>query len=641
MKTHRTIRFKLAGKDVSIFYAKVDDQGRRDKMWTMANEIIAYDCKVVGFDIETYKLDKFLYHEKAGLAPYITGIRLIQFYLPNGYCYIFDAYEDEVEVLKILEAVFRKKEVVGHTVQFDVGHVRRYAKYPIKAHCTQIMYELYRHAVFADANEEDKYVNDVDWLTKKDTFSVSLRYITGALLGIEVDKNMQKSNWNELELSKEQLVYAASDVKYTYDCAKILGKKLKHLKLGKIYELNRKCIEPIAIMHNNGITLDNEAHKELIAHWEKEVRKVKREILKTVDVANINSSKQLHKWITDTPTISGSVKRAWPKSPKTGLFSTDAKALKARRSIPFVEAMLIYRKMNKLATTYGKKLAEKVNPVTKRIHCSYTIGHTVTGRLSSRDPNLTNQPRDEKVRAIYVASKEENSLVCADYSQIEMRVAAHLSKDPAMLSVFAEGKDIYSYTASRILHKPLEDIDPKGEERQKAKAVVLGLIFGLGAKGISAYAKNSYGTIISEVESQVFYDGFFRTYTAYAAWQKYQRKFAKQHGYVLTVVGKKRRLEEGNKFTSLHTCAVNTPVQGTAAEIMKQAIVLVQPKIKRAALLLSVHDELLMECKTKNAKSVAKELNAEMVTAAEMILPGIIKRGLVNVGIGNNWGEAK
>ena len=231
MKTNRTIRYTLSNTDMTIIYARKDEHGTRQKMWTMLNEIIASDCPAVGFDIETYKMEEFKTHPKAGLAPRLTGIRLLQFYLPDGRCYIFDAYHDEEHVLSLLAPVFKRKTVIGHYVQFDLAHLRRYVKYPIKAHCTQIMYNTYRHASFVDADDEEaRSIHDVDWLTKKDTHSASLRYITGTLLGIQVDKNMQTSNWNAEELTQEQLVYAAADVKYTYDCAKVLGKYIKKLK---------------------------------------------------------------------------------------------------------------------------------------------------------------------------------------------------------------------------------------------------------------------------------------------------------------------------------------------------------------------------------------------------------------------------
>ena len=309
--------------------------------------------------------------------------------------------------------------------------------------------------------------------------------------------------------------------------------------------------------------------------------------------------------------------------------------------LPELEYLITYKKYNKYLSTYGDNIKLFINPKTNRIHGSYTLGYTDTGRLSSMKPNIQNFPREEWYRKLFIP-QNDNVLVCADFSQVEVRVAAILSGEENMLKAYREGKDLYKHTASLLFRKPEEEITK--EERQRAKAVVLGLQFGMGYKTLCKYALN-YGVKLSEEESNTLVVRYKEAYPRLTAWQVETTTIASELLSTQTVCGMKRKLSDDNYYT----CSLNTPVQGSAAEVILVALTVLDEYIQKnnlsAKIVATVHDEILVECSKEDSQVVKKALETIMHKAFIFVFDKVGIKGadanIVEAHIGGNWYEAK
>ena len=327
------------------------------------------------------------------------------------------------------------------------------------------------------------------------------------------------------------------------------------------------------------------------------------------------------------------------KKTKTG-YSTDADTLeKLKKDSPMVANVLEYRKYSKLKSTYCDGLIKTIAP-DGRIHTTFNQMVTATGRLSSQDPNLQNIPirtKDgEKIRRAFVA-KEGCTLIDADYSQIELRILAHISNDERMKAAFNEGRDIHAITASQVFGVPLEEVT--AEQRRRAKAVNFGIVYGISAFALS----EDIGVFVSEAQSYI--DGYFRAYSGVKDYMDSIRESAKEQGCVRTIFGRKRDLPElkssnHNIRAFGERVALNMPIQGAAADIMKIAMIRVWKRLKEegleSRLLVQVHDELLLEAPEIEAEQAAEILKQEMERAADLSI-----KLTADVHSGKNWVEAK
>jgi len=581
----------------------------------------------LSYDIETGKLRD---HPQAGLSPYLSSISLFQFC--NGETiYIFDAYGIDST---ILFDIFETKNIIAHYALFDLMHTLHNTGKNIESmHCTMIMYNLLKCARFANNSaidgEGDGQV--ANWMGKQERYGGSLRAVAAHILGIDISKTQQTSDWSQRPLSKEQLCYAATDVLVTYDCAKVLLKALSKYKLSSIYNLNRKAMHPLVRMMLNGLKVDTDAHIKHIEEWEKEKQNKLQQIEVLFDGVNLNSPTQISKWIEAN--VDKKLKTNWPVSEKTGLFKADTKTLHRYQALPWVDTLLSYKKYSKLLSTYGQSLLDAINPVTNRLHGSFTLGYTGTGRLSSRNPNLQNIPRGTTMRSIFIPSPR-NIYVGADYSQIEIRVAGILSGDKAILQAYKDGIDLHKLIVAKVTGKDLKEITK--QERQMGKAINFGLLFGMGWRGLIEYSKWNYGVSMTEQDSRKAVSEFRNLYKGYTSWQKKCRQQADISGTTTTMVGKVRKLSVTNQYT----CSVNHPVQGSAAEIVIQALCNLYDA--GAYIVNCVHDEIILEVLEYNVEEHSSTLEKCMIKAVTDIFPKCPKdmlKGIVELKTGKNWDE--
>ncbi|MDQ3235069.1 MAG: DNA polymerase, partial [Pseudobdellovibrionaceae bacterium] len=322
-------------------------------------------------------------------------------------------------------------------------------------------------------------------------------------------------------------------------------------------------------------------------------------------------------------------------------YSTDVSVLEQMESHPLPKALLTYRMVTKLKNTYVDSLPQLIHSGTTRIHTHFHQAGTATGRLSSSDPNMQNIPiRSEagrEIRKAFRPSQNDWVIVSADYSQIELRILAALAGDENLKEAFAQGLDIHTATAAKILGVPPTEVTPN--QRSQAKAINFGIIYGMGPQRLARE------TGVSMKEAKEFIDRYFTSYPRIRSYIESSIQFAREHEYTRTLLGRRRPLKEINNsqdgagLANAQNIAVNSPVQGSAADLIKKAMILVQKKLEEspyhAKMLLQVHDELVFECPRTEVEPVMQLIKDEMEHAMDLGVP--LK---VEVGFGDNWLEA-
>ncbi|MCI5839732.1 MAG: DNA polymerase I, partial [Peptoniphilaceae bacterium] len=447
-------------------------------------------------------------------------------------------------------------------------------------------------------------------------------------------KGKNKLNFNDVK--KDKLgSYLSSNLNVIEKLYDILYKKLKEFNMVFLYEdIEKKLIDVLSSMEINGFETKKEVLEEIKGEVSKKIDNLTEEIYSlSNEEFNINSTKQLGKVLFDD------LKLPVIKKTKTG-YSTDAKVLSALRGKhPIIEKIEDYRELYKLKSTYLESLEEEIED-DNRIRSTFNQTVTSTGRISSKDPNLQNLPikteRGRLIRKAFVA-KKGYKLIDADYSQIELRLLAHLSKDENMINAFLNGDDIHKKTASEVFHVKLDDVTKS--QRSKAKAVNFGIVYGISSFGLSQNLN------ISRKEASDYIEGYKNSYPGVKKYMQEVVKFAKDNGYTETLYHRRRYIPEINSrnFNMRNfgeRIALNTPIQGTAADIIKIAMVNVYKKLKEenvdGNLILQIHDEIILEVKESDVEVAAKILKKEMENAAKLMVPLI-----ADVNIGENLYESK
>ncbi len=454
----------------------------------------------------------------------------------------------------------------------------------------------------------------------------------------EVTSGLSRSqNFSHVSLEKA-MEYACEDVHVTCVVRDKFHGDLKEKGLWKLYsEVEVPLIPILADMEMNGILVDRKGMAELREEFGKRLRELEQQIFELAGHEfNIKSTKQLSQVLfqeLDLPQLKKTKK-------KTG-YSTDVEVLKSLAKIhPLPERLLEYRNLSKLKSTYVDGLEKEINQETGRIHTSFNQTVTATGRLSSSEPNLQNIPvRTEEGRRIRALFRADNGnlLVSADYSQIDLRVLAHYSADENLVKAFRAGQDIHRRTAAQIF-----DVEPEFvtlEMRRVAKTVNFGIIYGMSAYGLA----KELG--ISRKEAKRFIDTYFQRYPGVRKFMDRIVEKARRQGFVETILGRRRYIKEIESRNRIirqfaERTAINTPIQGSAADIIKLAMLAVAERFRReeseARLLLQVHDELVVECPESRHESVASVLKDTMEGVVDLLVP--LK---VVVGWGRNWDEIK
>ncbi len=436
-------------------------------------------------------------------------------------------------------------------------------------------------------------------------------------------------------LSKEEKsIYDTDKLQMVYD---ILNEKLIKEEMINLYEnIEFPLARMLADMEETGIYINENKLDEMNVQIVEQISGIEQEIYDLAqEEFNINSPKQLAEILF--------VKLGLPalKKTKTG-FSTNADVLEnLRYAHPVVTKILDYRLLNKLKTTYLDGLKALINPKTKRIHTNFNQTVTETGRLSSSDPNLQNIPvrtqEGKKIRSLFEPGKGYDQILSADYSQIELRIMAHMSKDRHFLNAFLNNQDIHAATAAQVFKVPIEEVTP--QMRSRAKAVNFGIIYGISAFGL---AKNLH---ISPKEAGEYINNYLTECSGVKDFMDRIVKQAHKDGYVTTLFGRRRYLptinsSNFNQRSLTERMAMNTPIQGTAADIIKMAMNRASNAIKEAKLksriLLQVHDELVLEVIDEEIEKVSEILKNAMQNTAKLDVPLTI-----DINYGKNWAKAK
>jgi len=590
-----------------------------DTMLENALKVLNKCDNLLGLDIETAPLSEYTHLGKtAGLSPHLAYIRLIQIF-DGVTSYVIDMKKvnwEKFELAKLLQT----KRFIAHNAMFEMKFLLNYGIKKPNIGCTMILAKLIMHAT---------YPNDAG-------LSFGLDALIETVFKEKVNKELQASAWGNKFLTFEQIEYAALDAVLVLKLAEKLVIGLEKFKLERIYKLYKDAIYPIAKLELNGLRINKEHHQEMILKWREDLYKAKKEVEKITGLNKITSH-TIATWLEGN--LPKEVLYLWPRTEK-GKLSTDNHTFSDFSYLPIVKPFHEFQTKEKLTSTYGFNLINMINPKSERIHASYNICGTRTGRLSSTRPNMQNAPKDSGIRGNFIP-KNGYTFICADYNQIELRVAAEVSQDKNMLKAYRDGLDLHALTAAKISGKNIKHVTET--ERQSAKAANFGFLFGLGAKKFSHYAKKSYGVEVSDDEAYDAINAFRTTYSGYTKWQMNQVDIGSSTLRVTTPCGKVRKLDKENTYGT----AMNTPIQGGAAEVMLYALVILQniidEKKLNAHIVNCVHDEILVECSDGkvNKLIVKNAIKKAMIDGYLSVFPNGVINNLVKVGSGNSWAAAK
>ena len=456
-----------------------------------------------------------------------------------------------------------------------------------------------------------------------------------------VGTGKKQLNFSEVDIS-EAKDYAAEDADITFRLYKIFSKSLKAEKLLNIYELFEKpLIKILAEMEIKGIKLDKSSLNKLSSKFSTKIQKLEKSIFKiSKKIFNIGSTKQLGEIMYND------LKIAALKKTKKGSFATSASVLEdlAFKGYEFPKLILEWRQISKLKNTYSDALPEYINQNTKRVHTSFLLAATTTGRLASSDPNLQNIPiksdDGKDIRKAFVSEKN-NKLISADYNQVEMRILADLADVKQLKKAFLNNEDIHTLTASQVFGKEINKID--SETRRKAKAINFGIIYGISQYGLAKQIN------VSNNEAEEFLNSYFKKFPEIKDYMKTTVNFCRKSGYVSNIFGRKTHLtgindKNFNVRNFQERAAINAPIQGSASEIMRLAMIRINKEISNnknnsLKMLLQIHDELIFEESSKETKKSTKLIKDLMLSVKDSELHSFSIPLLVDVNIGENWGE--
>jgi len=431
--------------------------------------------------------------------------------------------------------------------------------------------------------------------------------------------------------------YAAEDADITLRLWQLFKPQLHRVEVTKVYEtLERPLVPVLAAMERSGVKVDRDTLSRMSNAFAQKMAGLEDEIYQLAGRKfNVGSPKQLGEILFDEMALEGG------KKGKTGAYATGADVLEDLATEHDLPARVLdWRQLSKLKSTYTDALQDHINPDTGRVHTSYSIAGASTGRLASTDPNLQNIPiRSEEGRRIREAFVAEQGkvLIALDYSQIELRILAHIANIPELKQAFQDGIDIHALTASEMFGVPLDEMT--SDVRRQAKAINFGVIYGISGFGLARNLR------IPRAEAQGFIDRYFERFPGIRTYMNNTKAFAKEHGFVQTLFGRKIHTPEisakGPRAGFAQRAAINAPIQGTAADVIRRAMIRMPDAIKGlpATMLLQVHDELLFEVEKGAEDALIDAARHVMENAADPVVKLDVKL-TVDAGIGSNWAEA-
>jgi DNA polymerase-1 len=561
----------------------------------------------VSFDLETNSLDP--------IKAEIYGVALATKAFEGFYLDVSKLDKDEKEkTIKNLLDALKNKKIIGQNLKYDISVLKSNGF---------AMDEIYFDTMIGAylLNPDSRKFN-MDDLAKKYLNYETIKYddLIGTKLFASDIKDLNQ---------KDVVKYAGEDADITFRLYNVISKELEKKEMANVlHDIEMPIVPILSEMENNGVYFDKNELKKLEIEFQKKIDKVYEEMVDMADYEfNPNSPKQVGELLYDNLGLKGK------KKTKNGSYSTDAESLEfLRNKHPIAEKLLEYRKYQKLQSTYVQAIPKLINEKTGRIHTSFNQTGTSTGRLSSSEPNLQNIPikdeEGERIRKTVSAQKDGWILISADYSQIELRVLAHLTKDETLLKAYNEDKDIHAITSSQIFGVNLDEVTT--DMRRVGKMVNFSLVYGASPYGLSQKLN------ISFKEAKKFIDRYFKLYKKVEENQENAIKLAKEKGYVETLFGRKRFVK--NIRTGRHDIkriAINTPIQGTAADIMKFAMIKVYKNLPDyAKMILQIHDEIVLEIPEDKTDVIKSILIENMENAVKLDVP--LK---ADVSIGKYWSK--
>ena len=526
--------------------------------------------------------------------------------------------------LELLRPLFENENIlkIGQNLKYDISMLAQYG-IAVKGKMFDTMLAHYLL--------EPEQRHNMDYLAE-----VYLNYLTIPIEDL-IGKGRQQKTMREVpvELVKE---YAAEDADITLQLYEKLLPLLKENGVEKLfYEIEMPLVPVLSRMEANGVKIDTENLQQISEAFGVEIRKIEEEIYKAAGMPfNIASPKQLGEILFERLRIDEKAKKT-----KTGQYATGEDVLqKLSHKHPIINMILDYRSLTKLKSTYLDALPALVNPKDGLIHTSYNQAVTATGRLSSNNPNLQNIPvRTEKgreIRRAFVPRSEAYTLLAADYSQIELRIIAHLSQDPAMVADFNLGHDIHAATAAKVFHVPMDQVTK--EQRSRAKAVNFGIIYGMSAFGLAERME------LSRSEAADIIRKYFEEYAGIKEYMNRSIALARERGYAETILGRRRYLRDINGANSVvrgfaERNAINAPIQGSSADMIKIAMIGIHQELEhlkmQSKMILQVHDELVFDAHLDELDALKAIVQDKMVNALPLSVPVVVE-----MNTGANWLEA-
>jgi DNA polymerase-1 len=566
--------------------------------------------------------------ETTGLNPLTAELVGIAFSWETGKGFYIPFPEDRTEAQELIEQLrpfFESEEIqkIGQNLKYDIKVLGKYDM-PVKGTLFDTM--LAHYLINADMR------HNMDVLAE-----TYLNYTPVPITELIGKKGKNQLSMRDVPLDK-QTEYAVEDADITLQLKEHFQTELSEANTQKLFdEIEVPLLRVLADMELEGINLDVNFLKGLSTELDKDVLKLEKDIYESAGIEfNIASPKQLGEVLFDTMKLVDK-----PKKTKTGQYSTAEDVLSSlAKDHKIIRDVLQYRGLAKLKSTYVDALPLQVEEITGRVHTDYMQTVAATGRLASNNPNLQNIPirteRGREVRKAFIPRNKDYVLLAADYSQIELRIIAALSKEETMIQAFKDGEDIHASTAAKVFNVPLEEVTR--EQRGNAKTVNFGIIYGVSAFGLSNQ------TDLSRSEAKELIETYYETYPKLRSYMSEQVEFARDNGYVQTVLGRRRYLKAINGSNAIvrgaaERNAVNAPIQGSAADIIKIAMINIHKKLSegnyKSKMLLQVHDELVFDIYRPELEELQILIKSEMEGAYKLEVPLDVE-----LGIGENWLEA-
>jgi DNA polymerase-1 len=600
--------------DVSVQYHNAGDAASRAELikQLQASNFICFDTETTSTNANDCKLVGMSFCIKAGEAWYVP--------VPH----------DDVAAQKIVDEFIplfaaSDKAWVGHNTKYDMLVLKWYGvQFNGIIHDTMLAH----------------YLIEPDGKRSMDLLSeIYLRYKPISITTLIGDKGKNQRTMADADVN-EVATYAAEDADVTMQLHERFASELEAKQVGNVYnDIECPLVPVLTDMEYEGIRVDMDFLQEYSKVLAKDAKAAELSVYEQAGFDfNLASPKQLGEVLFDRMKLDPKAKKT-----KTGQYATGEDVLaKLAHNNPIVESILNFRELTKLKSTYVDALPNLINPKTGRVHTSYNQAVAVTGRLSSNDPNLQNIPirttRGREIRKAFIPRNDEHVLLSADYSQIELRITAAMANDATMIKAFKDGKDIHTATAAKVYH--VAETDVTKDQRRNAKAVNFGIIYGQSAFGLA----ENLG--ISRGEAKEIIDNYWKEFGSISTFLSDQKQLARDHGYAQTLMGRKRWLPDIYSSNAVvrgfaERNAINMPVQGSAADMIKLAMIRIHKAMKqqqfKSKMLLQVHDELVFDCHHSEVDKLSALLQEHMPAA--LVLPNDTPVG-IEIGTGKNWLEA-